>query len=150
MNGATTRFYFRPSSIAPAYVCIAALSLFLIWDPFPSRYFSALQRPPGVFVIYALVAGFVLVLIWKLPTLVRALARIPAVEFDGETLLIRGWEDRRFSIEPDKPVSIHVDGSGRLVVSAAGQRPAHIYLHHIDGRGSLVSFLRDLAGSPAV
>ena len=32
------------------------------------------------------------IVVWRLPYLFRAIFRIPALEYDGQTLTIRGWE----------------------------------------------------------
>jgi hypothetical protein len=139
------RFYYRPQAIVPGYIFFILLSLILLWSPFPSRYFRFLEHPPGIYIIYFCVIIYAFVLIWKLPTFSRSLLRIPAVEFDGNNLLVRGWENRTFTISPDHKISIRDDGTGKLIVSSSTNKPAIIYLRHIEQRSALVSFLNGLS-----
>ena len=137
------RFYYRASNVAVPFIGISALSLFIIWSPFESRYFGFLQHYPGRAVIFAIVGIYVTVLVWLLPTVVRSIARIPAVEFDGRTLLVRGWQDRSFdTVEDDIRVEAGVQ---RISIAATGRPRASIPLRHIEGPASLVRFLNSLA-----
>ncbi len=133
------KFYYRTSSVAFAFAVPAAILAVLVWSPGESTYFAFLDRYPGRALIWVLVGIGVLLMMPLLPHLMRAAARIPAVEFDGTTLLVRGWEDRFFNTDHDDIRFDVVDQ--RITISASGRPKACISLKHIDGPTSLVRFL---------
>lgn len=139
------RYYYRASVILPSYLFMLGLAIYLVWDPLPSQRFDYLQHYPGSIVRYglAMVLGFSS--FWMLPTFVRSLFRIPAVQYDGRVLVVRGWEDRIFDLSSGQEIEIRVDEDGaNVLISANGVKPARIRLLHIEGPTSLVRFLESL------
>ncbi|HYC68584.1 hypothetical protein [Brevundimonas sp.] len=140
------KFHYRTSAIAYPFIGFSALSILLVWSPFGSTYYRFLEHYPGRLIVFGIVAIYVVCLVWRLPTFVRALARIPAVQHDGRVLLIRGWEDRSFSM--DRPIDVRVDEERqRIEVSVNSGRAASILLRDIEGPRTLISFLESLAAS---
>ena len=142
------KFFYRALPVAlrqaGLLVLIALLPVSIKW---PSTYFSYLKQPPGSYLLYAVGAVLVAVALSRIPVVVRALGRIPAAELQGGTLLVRGWEDRRFTLSSQRPVRFRLDESrGRIVIEAHGQASAQIDMRDLDGPTSLVRFLERWVG----
>lgn len=146
---APTRFYYKPSAVLPRYLGQAGLLVLGLWSPFPTTYFGYLDRMPGILFLYGLAAILAFALFIELPTFVRALFRIPAVEFDGETLLIRGWEDRSFNIATDREFAVRVDDRERILVTARDRKSACLYSPQIEGPKTVARFFDALAENRA-
>ena len=142
----STRFYYRASFIVPNYLGVIALVILGLWSPFPTTYLGFLKVMPGKLVIYACGAILVFALLQRLPTFVRALFRIPAVELTGDRLLVRGWEDRTFETGPRGGLVVRIDeDKQQLLLSAPGRQPARIHIRLLEGSRTVATFLTDLA-----
>jgi choline dehydrogenase-like flavoprotein len=142
------KFYYRalPVALRQAGLLIM-IALLPVAMNGPSTFFRYLHQPPGSYIVYAVGAVLVGIALSRIPMVVRALGRIPAVELRGGTLLVRGWEDRRFTLSSQRPVRFRLDESrGRIVIEAHGQASAQIDMRDLDGPTSLVRFLERWVG----
>lgn len=146
---ASAQFYYKTSAVLPRYVGQAGLLVLALCSPFPTTYFGYLKQMPGILILYGCAAILAFVLFIELPTFVRALFRIPAVEFDGETLLIRGWEDRSFNMATERDFAVRVDDRGRILITARDRKSACLYSPQIEGPKTVARFFEALAKNSA-
>jgi hypothetical protein len=129
----------------PRNLLLAGLVAFSLTNSLPSTYLGFLRYPPGIYIIYGLSACIVALLIADLPVFIRSLFRIPAVESDGNRLLVRGWRDQSFDIRNEHEIRIKDQASvGMIIVSSPDGPTAKIQLSQIEGPRSLVTFLKGL------
>lgn len=146
------KFYYNANRIIPNYIAMICLSVFLVWSPYPSTYFSFLKHMPGIIVVYGCVAIFLYFLMLRLPTFVRSVLRIPALEFDGTCLIIRGWEDRSFNLDPTceiaRQIHVEVDNQNEVInVTSDEIKSARIYMRQVNDPRMIVSFLESLTSN---
>jgi len=84
---------FNRLPILLGYTGCAILIVIGIFPIDDGTYTIVFRTPPGVYFIYALCAVGVAILIWRFPIFVMALAGIPAIAYDGRTVLFRGWNN---------------------------------------------------------
>ena len=142
------RFHYRLSWVAGTFLGFSVAAFMAIWNPYESTYLRFLDRYPGRILVLVSAAVVVGVLIYRLPTFVRAVARIPAVQYDGRVLLVRGWEDRTFATNQELDVQVD-EARRKVLVSGEGEPAAVILLRDIAGPGRLVAFLKRLADGSA-
>lgn len=113
-----------------------------------SRYGAILITYPGRLIVWAL-SIYIAVQLWsRLPILVRWLLRIPAIEFDGCVLTVRGWNDKNFDLRAISTLSIVEDEDrGDLWIKSNGGVQARVHLRDIEGPRSLVRFLQTIEKS---
>lgn len=140
-----TKLYYRSSSVVMSFIFIAFLAYVLMWGGLPTRYLGFLKQFPGIFIIYVCVVLFVIVLILRLPTFVRAVFRIPAVEFDGEFLLVRGWNDLRLRTTSSEAFTFYFNSSkNEVIFYKSGKKYKSVYIGDIDGSRSFVDLLGNI------
>ncbi|WP_291834259.1 hypothetical protein [Brevundimonas sp.] len=126
---------------------LLTILIFLLYrEQFPAVLFSYMDTPPGLYLFYLIWLGVAVIFLLRLPETFRALFRIPAVEFDGQHLLIRGWRDRTFNVSEGHPLSYAVSTDGKRVqVLSNGVRSDRVTLEHVDGPATLLRLLDEIA-----
>lgn len=141
------KIYYRTSLLIRNYA-IAIVILCATWNyqSLSTTYMQSLKTPPGLYVVYMLWTILAIALALKTPPLVRALLRIPAVEFDGQHLLIRGWRTRSVKIYSGISINYSLDQTfGRVSVFLDGKKIETIPLSQIDGPTTLVRLLERIS-----
>ncbi|GAA0615195.1 hypothetical protein GCM10009422_07770 [Brevundimonas kwangchunensis] len=109
-----------------------------------------LEEPPGSYFLYLVGGVLALGLLRELPAFVRAVVRIPAVQFDGRTLLVRGWDNHAFDTVEDSSIWHSINDAGSVITIGSGKgAKARIYTKQVEGHLSLLRFLDDLLGPRA-
>ncbi|MDP1618836.1 MAG: hypothetical protein Q8L83_15905 [Phenylobacterium sp.] len=140
------KYYYRSSLIWRYFGMITLIVVNLL--DLPSTYFQFFNEYPGKLIVYAVAIYLVVVLLGQLPAFVRAVFRIPAVEYNDRILLVRGWTDQSFTIIPGGEVRLRFEEKRDRILVSEGTRTACIYLGQIDGPASLARFLKGLLIEP--
>ena len=141
-----TKFYYRASVIWYWLGLIGIVFLNLL--DLPSTYFVLLTDYPGRLIINVVLAVLVIYLLWQLPAVVRTVLRIPVIEYDGQVLLVRGWNNQSFSVAQERGISFRVDEQHQWIHLCAGSKSARIHMRQIDGPTSVIRFLEGLTSEP--
>jgi hypothetical protein len=145
------KFHYSSLAVISRYglmLALLAFSLTLFNESSPTTYFSYLRHPPGSFLVYISWGVCAFIFITRTPAFFRAVGRVPAVEFDGRHLLVRGWETVVFDLEADPSITYRVDdGRGRVVITSETGKSAVVPLGQIDGPRSLIRFLEEVTAS---
>lgn len=86
------------------FVLLASLFVAMLFDG-DGTYTRSLTHQPGILFLYLCSAVVAWILVWRLPYVLRAIFRIPAVEYDGRKLIVRGWNTHLISSE-DLPTTL--------------------------------------------
>jgi hypothetical protein len=81
-------------------------------------YTRFLTYPPGLYLLYLACAILAWLIVWRLPYFVRAIFRVPALEYDGRKLVVRGWNIYQIASE-DLPDTAATFGKSEAIILKA-------------------------------
>lgn len=114
-----------------------ALYIFCTWgllfSGWPSRYLEYLIDFPGAMVIWILLLFYGIETTMFLPQLFLAIARAPAFEYDGETIVVRSWKTSRFNLGTESIRISHSRQGKRVRIDSSSGRSATIYIDNLNG-----------------
>lgn len=110
--------HYKGQKIILLYVGILAILSGSLFPNSDVTYTRFLTYPPGLYLLYVswVVMGWVVV--WRLPYFFRAIFRIPALEYDGQMLTVRGWDSHQIPSE-DLPNTVASYGKGEAITLRA-------------------------------
>jgi hypothetical protein len=139
----TFRAYYNRAFFLPRYLGLCGLILLTVFEPFDdSTYMKFFLTPPGEYLVYAVTFLLAVEAVRLMPIFFMALFKIPAVEFDGRKLVVKGWFDKTF-VPIDDKLSFR-DEAGRVLLSSESGVKASIVLAHIEGPRTLLNFFQNL------
>lgn len=107
---------------------------------------SFLENPRTLYPLCLVWGVFAWLLIWRLPYVCRAVFGIPALEYDGRTLIIRGWDTHRLSSMDLSGARAAYDEAGAIVLTApALAKPIIIDLNWV-WEGPTITLLESAIG----
>lgn len=109
---------------------------------------SAMVRPPGIYLTYAVSAVIVAMLLWRLPLFVMAAVGIPAIEYDGDVLLVRGWRDFKMTQNDLAGAHTYIRKGGSIAIETPFRKyPVVIDLRHLSHPHDATRLLQRLTGT---
>lgn len=145
----SVRFHYRFQTVVFNYVGSVALAIVLLfYRDMPTTYFGFLKTPVGLSVVYALAGVVITIILMRTPNFLRAIARIPIVDWDGETLSVRDGPSRTFRVSESVSIVCREEPEKNRIAIVSGSETAHVYCSHVDGPRSLVRFLHEIGSTP--
>lgn len=106
--------HYKAQKVILLYVGMLVILLGGMFSNGDVTYTRFLTYPPGLYLLYLCWIAMAWLVVWRLPYFVRAIFRVPALEYDGRRLTIRGWDTFQIASE-DLPNTLATFGKGESI-----------------------------------